>query len=231
VDGKRAVRARDFEAAAEEGRTLAHAHQPVPAVRPRRALAEGVVADPQLEPRLAEGNLDPSRTPAVPGGIRKRLLEDPVRSLVDDALELPRLASFVRWTSSPAAAWRATSVSSDASPGGASTAPFSEPGSRRVPTIWSISPTVLRANSPIAANAACERSGSCRSRAVPARRAMTLIAWPAASWRSRAIRARSSAARRRSRSASSSPRRARSSSWAICSRLSRVRSPANHAAA
>ena len=48
---------------------------------------------------------------------------------------------------------------------------------------------------------------------------MTLIAWPAESWRSRAIRVRSSAAAsRRSRSASRSARSARSSSSAIRSR-------------
>ena len=61
---------------------------------------------------------------------------------------------------------------------------------------------------------------------------MTLIACPAESCRSRAMRMRSSAAaRRRSRSASRSAFRARSSSSAIRSRRSRVRSPANQAAA
>ncbi len=79
-----------------------------------------------------------------------------------------------------------------------------------------------------------ERSGSSlwRKRPAPARTAITLIAWPAESWRSRAIRARSSAiARRRSRSASRWACVARSLSSAICSRRRRVRSPANQATA
>ena len=64
----------------------------------------------------------------------------------------------------------------------------------------------------------------------PAWTRITLIAWPAESCRSRAMRVRSSAAaRRRSRSDSRSARSARCSSSAIRSRRSRARSPASHA--
>jgi hypothetical protein len=56
---------------------------------------------------------------------------------------------------------------------------------------WSMSATVWRAMSSIAASAVRERPGSrsWRCRAAPARTAITLSAWPAESCRSRAIRA------------------------------------------
>src|ERR671914_513023 len=138
-------------------------------------------------------------------------------------------------TRRPAALCRSTRPSSAASPGGGSTSRVpsgSEASSRRAPTIWSISPTVSRATCSIVSNAWRARAGSrsaCR-RPIPAWTRITLIACPAESCRSRAIRPRSSAAaRRRSRSASRSARSARSSSSAIRSRRSLVRSPASHA--
>ena len=106
-------------------------------------------------------------------------------------------------------------------PGGGSTSPPSGGAVlAQARTSWSISPP-SRARPPRSSRARPRALGvaSPSKRAAPAWTRITLIAWPAESCRSRAIRVRSSAAaRRRSRSASRSARRARSSSSAMRSR-------------
>ena len=118
-------------------------------------------------------------------------------------------------TASPEVRWRSTSVSSAASPGAA------RPRSRCGAVLAQNADELVD----LAQRLACDLldrlergSGarrdrcSCSSRAAPAWTRITLIAWPAESCRSRAMRVRSSAAaRRRSRSVSRSARSARSS--------------------
>ena len=91
----------------------------------------------------------------------------------------------------------ATSVSSAASPGGGSTALLGGVVvAQRADELVDLA-TVSRATSSIVSSAARDRVGSCSCsrRAAPACTRITLIAWPAESCRSRAIRVRSSAGR------------------------------------
>ena len=188
-----------------------------------------------LELAAAEGELDLRAAGAVAGGVGERLLEDPVRGLLDagrragGARRGPRPSRPGRRRGGVRRARRARPARPAARP-----RRRSEPRRPRAgpSTICSISPTVSRATSSIVANASRAASGSsaARMRPSPAWTRITLIAWPAESCRSRAIRVRSSAAaRRRSRSASRSARSARSSSSSMRSRRSRARSPASQA--
>ena len=150
---------------------------------------------------------------AVTGGVRQRLLEDAVRRLVDSRSERPARAvdARARRRGPPCGGGR---PASSGRRGRAAAPPRRSPrgtsSSRSARTSWSISPSVSRATSSIVSSAARERSGSARrsSRAAPAWTRITLIAWPAESCRSRAIRVRSSAAASR-RSRSAPARRAR----------------------
>ena len=154
----------------------------------------------------------PRRAVPVAGGVGERLLEDAVRGLVETGRKRPPRPRVRTLTTRPAERCRSARVSRAARPRVARRFRrlFGRSSSRRARTSWSISPSVSRATSSIVSSAACERSGSllASSLAAPAWTRITLIAWPAESWRSRAMRVRSSAAaRRRSRSASRSARR------------------------
>ena len=202
-----------LEGAAEQLRALAHADEAVP-VGLRCVARVGLVtasssASGRTRPRLPRCPARAARRwSAPPGGSGRR----PGRGRVRGAGDCPRTATT---TASPEARWRSASVSSAASPGGGSTAP--------------VGGAVLAENADelvdLAERLACDLldrlergsrslgSCSCSRRAAPAWTRITLIAWPAESWRSRAMRVRSSAAaRRRSRSVSRSARSARSSS-------------------
>ena len=166
----------------------------------------------------------------MPGCVGEGLLQNSVGGLVDGAVEPPGLSVARDAHVQPRRGVASDEGVERREPGGASATPFSAPRS-----------------------AACRRSGRSRDGlagqlldrfqrclqalgilaqpAVPARTAITLMACPAASWRSRAIRARSSAAaRRRSRSASRSARSARSLKLGELLAPEPRSSPANQAA-
>ena len=209
VHAERAVARGRLERAAEQEARSRMPTMPCPRrAAPRRRAGWSTVISSADGP---SSRATSARAGAVAGGVRERLLQDPVRGLVDGAARAraarPRSRRSARARRRGSArggcrarrARRAARRRSDA------------PSSRSARTSWSISPSVSRATSSIVSIAARERAGSCSSssRAAPAWTRMTLTAWPAESCRSRAIRVRSSAlASRRSRSASRSARRA-----------------------
>jgi hypothetical protein len=88
TDAESAVGAGDLEGAAEQRGALAHPEDAVSAgghvaVRPRR----GRVGHRQLELSLAVGDLDVRAAAAVTGGVRERLLQDPVGGPVEAGRE------------------------------------------------------------------------------------------------------------------------------------------------
>lgn len=80
------------EAATEQERALAHAHQPVPATRPDWAAEHGI-GDRQLEASLTEREFDPGGARSMTSGIGEPLLKDPVGGLIDGAAERSRCSS------------------------------------------------------------------------------------------------------------------------------------------
>ena len=162
----------------------------------------------------AEGELDVRAAAAVTGRVGQRLLEDPVRGLVDGAGQRPRRAARSSVTARPAA------VVGDKRPQRGEAGRRRLGGRRLAQACSDLVDLADRLARELLDRLQRLRGRSgrvARSRAAPARTAITLIAWPAESCRSRAIRARSSAtASRRSRSASRSARCARSSSSAMC---------------
>src|SRR5215831_14282093 len=78
---KHPARAFGGELAAEEGRALAHSNQPVSL--PLQLLAcQHRVGDNDLDCCVSECKLDPSAARPVAGGVRERLLHDPIHRLI-----------------------------------------------------------------------------------------------------------------------------------------------------
>jgi hypothetical protein len=77
------VRAPGLQPAPEHPGALAHADQPVAPLRASASRAVGRVRDGQIERGVPEGDLDLGATTAVARSIGERLLEDPVRRLVE----------------------------------------------------------------------------------------------------------------------------------------------------
>ena len=96
TDPEGAVGALGVEVAAEQGRALAHADQPVTAAGAGRAAGRRGVGDGELERRVAERELDPGAARSVAGRVRQRLLQDPVGGLVGGAAQRPRRARRCR---------------------------------------------------------------------------------------------------------------------------------------
>ena len=217
-----------------------------PAARRARACRPGRGRRPRSEPAargdrfstahaelaLAEVDLDPGVAVPVARGVGERLLDDPVGAAVDAGGSGRRSPWIELVTSRPAARCRSTRPSREASPGGRlhlarARGVLAQDPDHLVDVADGLARDLLDGRERLARFLGIALGWS---RPMPAWTRITLIACPAESCRSRAMRPRSSAAaRRRSRSASRSARSARSSSSAMRSRRSRVRSPASHA--
>ena len=163
----------------------------------------------------ARGRSRPRAFLPVPGGVGERLLQDAVRRLVERGRKRPPCSTFADADGDARRAVTRSKRLHGREPGRRlDWPPLSSRGSssRRAATSWSISPSVSAPpprSSPVPRGSG-SRSCSSSSLAAPAWTRITLIACPAESCRSRAMRVRSSAAaRRRSRSASLSARGAR----------------------
>jgi hypothetical protein len=82
AEAKRPVGPLGVEVAAEQGRALPHADQPVTPTGPRRAVGGHGVGDAELDGRVAEPKLDPGAARAVAGRVGERLLQDAVGGLI-----------------------------------------------------------------------------------------------------------------------------------------------------
>jgi len=85
ADPKRAVGAFCVKAAAEQGRAFAHADQSVTPAAPRRAVGQHRVRNGELDRLVGKRKLDPGAARSMVGGVRERLLENPVGGLVGGA--------------------------------------------------------------------------------------------------------------------------------------------------
>ena len=210
---KRRRRAARVEPAAEQRRALAHARgsRGRRAARRRGRGATGFVTV-ELERVVAVGDRRRSaRAVAVAGGVGERLLQDAVGGLVDGrrraAAARPSTSHVDRRGPPRGGARRACRARRGRA--AARRSPSARVlAQRRAPAGRSRrSSRGRRPRSSRAPRARPPGSRSCSSRAAPAWTRITLIAWPAESCRSRAIRVRSSAAAsRRSRSVSRSAR-------------------------
>jgi hypothetical protein len=89
ADAKHPVGALGVEVAAQQGRALTHADQPMSSAGPRQAARGHGVGDAELDRRITERQLDPGAASSVAGRVGERLLQDPVGGLIGGGAKRP----------------------------------------------------------------------------------------------------------------------------------------------